>query len=109
MKNKRNIVIVLTLVLFSAFFVYAVLQKEKTIEEGQLVLLALAPVDPRSLMQGDYMELNYAVNDQLRSTSIDKEGISKRGYVVLVVDQQNRGTFEAISQTFQRILPMMLW
>src|SRR5690606_27040789 len=32
---------------------------------GQLVLLELAPVDPRSLMQGDYMALRLAVDAQL--------------------------------------------
>ena len=39
---------------------------ERTLKEGQLVLLELAPVDPRSLMQGDYMALSYAVDGQLR-------------------------------------------
>ncbi|MFX7329222.1 GDYXXLXY domain-containing protein, partial [Acinetobacter baumannii] len=34
-------------------------QKEMLLKEGQLVLLPLAPVDPRSLMQGDYMALRY--------------------------------------------------
>ncbi|XOT97907.1 GDYXXLXY domain-containing protein, partial [Alcaligenes pakistanensis] len=29
---------------------------------GQTVLLELAPVDPRSLMQGDYMSLNFALS-----------------------------------------------
>lgn len=32
---------------------------EHAIETGEPVLLRLAPVDPRSLMQGDYMRLNY--------------------------------------------------
>ena len=40
---------------------YAIFKKEKTVKEGQLVLLELAPVDPRSLMQGDYMQLRYKI------------------------------------------------
>ncbi|MBL8314975.1 MAG: GDYXXLXY domain-containing protein [Rubrivivax sp.] len=34
-------------------------QKESLIAHGQPVFVALAPVDPRSLMQGDYMQLNF--------------------------------------------------
>lgn len=45
--------------------VYAVTGFERTLREGQLVLLELAPVDPRSLMQGDYMALRFAVDAQL--------------------------------------------
>ncbi|PJG57451.1 GDYXXLXY domain-containing protein [Aeromonas cavernicola] len=32
---------------------------EQAISSGEMVLLQLAPVDPRSLMQGDYMRLDY--------------------------------------------------
>lgn len=38
-------------------------QNEAVLKEGDAVVLKLAPVDPRSLMQGDYMELNYALLD----------------------------------------------
>ncbi|MFG6467831.1 GDYXXLXY domain-containing protein [Roseateles sp. BYS87W] len=34
-------------------------QKESLIASGQTVFVPLAPVDPRSLMQGDYMRLNF--------------------------------------------------
>lgn len=36
-------------------------QKEALIAHGQPVFVELAPVDPRSLMQGDYMRLNFRV------------------------------------------------
>lgn len=38
----------------------AIWEKEELIRQGSPVYVELAPVDPRSLMQGDYMELNYA-------------------------------------------------
>ncbi|MBT9584455.1 GDYXXLXY domain-containing protein [bacterium] len=39
-----------------------VLLKERSLAlGGRVVYLKLAPVDPRSLMQGDYMALNYAL------------------------------------------------
>lgn len=98
MKNRRNNILVATLILFALFFIRAVLQKEETIKEGRLVLLPLAPVDPRSLIQGDYMRLNYAINTDLGSAEINRKEIHKRGYVLLTLDAQNRGTFKRISK-----------
>lgn len=39
--------------------------KEKRIANGKTVILTLAPVDPRSLMQGDYMALSFALSSDL--------------------------------------------
>jgi uncharacterized membrane-anchored protein len=40
--------------------------KERQLESGRIVYLELAPVDPRSLMQGDYMALRFRIaNDAL--------------------------------------------
>lgn len=38
---------------------------EQTLATGQTVILELAPVDPRSIMQGDYMALAYAIDREL--------------------------------------------
>src|SRR5205807_976804 len=40
-----------------------VVEKERLLAEGAPILLELRPRDPRSLMQGDYMELRYALAD----------------------------------------------
>jgi len=40
-------------------------QKEQIIRQGQSIFVELAPVDPRSLMQGDYMALNFALSGDL--------------------------------------------
>jgi len=39
----------------------SIFQKEQVLEKGTVVIMELAPVDPRSLMQGDYMALDYAL------------------------------------------------
>ena len=44
----------------------SIYQKEQHLAHGTVVCLRLAPVDPRSLMQGDYMALRYALADTLR-------------------------------------------
>lgn len=40
-------------------------QKERLIAEGRAVFLELAPVDPRSLVQGDYMALNVSIPEDV--------------------------------------------
>ena len=40
--------------------------KEQVIAHGQRILVPLVPVDPRSLMQGDYMALNFDLPPKLR-------------------------------------------
>ncbi|HET7793514.1 MAG TPA: GDYXXLXY domain-containing protein [Rhizobacter sp.] len=42
---------------------FAIWQKQDVIAHGQPVFVELAPVDPRSLMQGDYMALNFRLPD----------------------------------------------
>lgn len=48
----------------------AIYQKEQLLAHGSVVRLALAPVDPRALMQGDYMALNYALNNRLSADAL---------------------------------------
>lgn len=44
---------------------WSILGKERHLAEGKIVYLRLAPVDPRSLMQGDYMALRFAIENDL--------------------------------------------
>lgn len=55
----RRLVHALFAVLVFAALGWNVWRSEALIASGEEVLLALAPVDPRSLMQGDYMRLGF--------------------------------------------------
>jgi uncharacterized membrane-anchored protein len=57
--------IVLALALVLGFVDRAILAKERIRREGAVVYLELAPVDPRSLMQGDYMALRFTLAQEL--------------------------------------------
>ena len=81
MKKYSWIIILANLLLFLGYFNYSVVQKEKLLEEGTLVFMELAPVDPRSLMQGDYMDLRYKLPSEMALDSIPK-----RGYCALEPD-----------------------
>ena len=56
---------------------------EHAMSSGEVVLLRLAPVDPRSLMQGDYMRLNYEIAREL--TSRDTRANQDKGSDTLVI------------------------
>jgi uncharacterized membrane-anchored protein len=66
-----------------------IIQKEALLATGKPVLLELAPRDPRSLMQGDYMVLDYAISRE-RGWS---QGWPKDGRLVLRLDEHGVGQF----------------
>jgi uncharacterized membrane-anchored protein len=74
-----------------AFVNFGIFQRERLLTEGQIVLLRLSPVDPRSLMQGDYMRLNFEAADlafpwQSRKSLDD-------GRIVVALDGRRVGHF----------------
>ena len=89
---------------------------ERTLSEGRVVLLELAPVDPRSLMQGDYMVLRFAVDEAIRDAQHPERRSSngnaaaalrgmddpcgpngcRDGYVVVAPDRDGVGRFVRI-------------
>jgi len=66
--------------------------KERLLTDGRIVLLELAPVDPRSLMQGDYMALRFKVADVAFGRGKAKEGL-RDGRMVLTLDPRAVGSF----------------
>ena len=70
-------------------FNHGVWKKERLLRSGRTVLLELAPVDPRSLMQGDYMILDYALLRQF-------EKPKQAARLVLVNDERGIAQFEKI-------------
>ena len=98
---------------------YKVQQFEDVLATGKPVVLKIAPVDPRSLMQGDYMVLNYTIlsefqqsqvlpesNEPLESnepietvesneiTGIDESSPSeKKAYILVHLDKNHVATF----------------
>ncbi|PID46691.1 MAG: hypothetical protein CSB47_02620 [Proteobacteria bacterium] len=73
---------------------YGIYKKEQLLTQGRAVLLELAPVDPRSLMQGDYMALNFAVASAAQA---DMQAASaSNGHLVLALDERGIGHFVRI-------------
>lgn len=65
-----------------------ILKNELILKNGKEVMLKLAPVDPRSLLQGDFMALNYEITSELQY--MDTKEYSS-GKVILDVDPNRVG------------------
>ena len=75
--------------------------KEALLKSGRVVYLELAPVDPRSLMQGDYMQLNYQLSAEIRRRLPERENpvawlpklAPSDGRVVVTLDDRSVARF----------------
>lgn len=79
---------------------WVIIGHERTLREGQWVYLELAPVDPRSLMQGDYMALEFALNRELEAqmTLQQMQTGEQPGYARLAIDDQGRTAFAGLAE-----------
>lgn len=67
-------------------------QREQLVNHGRVVLLELAPRDPRSLMQGDYMALNFRIaNEAFGGGRLQED--RKDGHIVATLDEQGVAKF----------------
>lgn len=71
---------------------FSIVQRETLLQEGRVVLLELAPVDPRSLMQGDYMALRF----QIATTALGNhsEQSSEDGYLLVTLNEHGVAQFK---------------
>jgi uncharacterized membrane-anchored protein len=73
---------------------YDVMKKEQVIEGGKKIYLSLAPRDPRSLMQGDYMALNFGFPREVQTVldAADESRSQTRATVVAKLDERGVAT-----------------
>ncbi|TWI58051.1 putative membrane-anchored protein [Halalkalibacter nanhaiisediminis] len=60
--TRKRLPILLVIVLQLGFIGFQYVQNENVLANGELIKLELEPVDPRSLIQGDYVVLNYHIS-----------------------------------------------
>jgi uncharacterized membrane-anchored protein len=89
--RQRNIVVGLMAVVILGTVNTLILGKERIVTDGRPVLLRLAPQDPRSLMQGDYMALRYSLAGEVARAAKTLE--INDGHAVVGLDDQNVARF----------------
>lgn len=86
----RKAIVVLAGVAILVLVNVVVMQRERLLADGRVVFLELAPVDPRSLMQGDYMALAFkAAEDAFGRGRTERDD----GRIVLKLDARGIGRF----------------
>jgi uncharacterized membrane-anchored protein len=72
-----------------------IFKKEDLRRNGQPIFLELAPVDPRSLMQGDYMALDFVLAGQITAQlpTAQSKVQATPSQVILSLDQKRKATF----------------
>jgi len=80
----RKIIIGLTGIAILALLNFSIWRNEDLLENGKIVYFELAPVDPRSLIQGDFMRLNYRIDNI--------EGWKDTDTVILKLDEKRIAT-----------------
>jgi uncharacterized membrane-anchored protein len=87
-RRWTRIVVVAATVLVLAAVNGSILAKERIRSNGERIFLELAPVDPRSLMQGDYMALRFTIASQIEAQDDD----DKSGKASVAVDERGVAT-----------------
>ena len=90
----RKILIVAVAMLIITAINFKIYQIEHFLKYGKSIYLKLAPVDPRSLMQGDYMALRYDVENKLRDANLED-----KKKIVLTLDKNRVAKIKSLSDT----------
>jgi uncharacterized membrane-anchored protein len=107
--RARQAIFALALLLILCAFNHAIYEKEDIIATGEVVLLELAPADPRSLIQGDYMRLRYAIGQDARAglgtaslggpVSVERPApadLQEHGHLVITTDGHHVAKFARV-------------
>ncbi len=92
----RNKILFASLIIILAFFNYSIFKQENHINKGATIYFELAPVDPRSLMQGDYMALRYQVADDIaKAYEYEKADVLElpNNKAIIELDESKRAKF----------------
>ncbi len=90
----RRLVVVVAALAMLAVVNLTIYSRERLIDSGRVVLLELAPVDPRSIMQGDYMALRFKVAREVFSAQSLAD--LRDGNLVLGVDGNSVATYRRL-------------
>jgi uncharacterized membrane-anchored protein len=92
----KNIILIVSMFILFALFNVGIYQKEQILENGDTILLKLQPLDPRSMVAGDYMAFRYAIADEISNPNLFTG--KSHGFLVIKPNEDNVGEFVRIFQ-----------
>jgi uncharacterized membrane-anchored protein len=90
----RNAIALVACVAGLALVNFSIAGKERLLREGKLAYLELAPVDPRSLMQGDYMALRFKMANDASGDAIS--AARQDGRIVAALDARGIASYRRL-------------
>lgn len=90
MKTRQIVLWLVTLLVVVQAF-QLIREREELLDAEYVVFLQLAPVDPRALLQGDYMTLRYAMEREVPNSISSGSGV-----LVVRLDSQNVAHYDRI-------------
>lgn len=99
MKKFTTALAIIGLVLVLGAANYTIASRQAVVDNGREILLPLRPVDPRSLMQGDYMRLRYV--DTVFPEPGSSDSVARNGRFVLLLDSDNVASFSRLDDGSQ--------
>jgi len=84
----------ITLILILVIVNYSIYKKEQHLKNGKKIYLELVPVDPRSLMQGDYMALRFDIERKMYYNLSNKK--NQDGRILVSVNKKQIVSFVSI-------------
>ena len=95
------------MIIFLAGFGISVQGKEILLAEGTKMYLQIAPLDPRSLMQGDYMELDFAISRDIRNAEgapgMDEKPVPAKRNAVVALDDAGVASFVRLAKEGEQL------
>jgi len=102
MQNKlTKLFIILVISIQLIFILGTVYSNEKKLKSAKEIIVKLAPLDPRSIMQGDYVVLDYDIS-RAAQKAIKKKTLKK--IKVVLSPQNNLYVFDSILSPTQNII-----
>lgn len=100
--REKSIVVVTGLVIL-LLVNWSIYTKETHLTQGEVIFLELAPVDPRSLMQGDYMALRFEIGNRIREALSSGGSEATQGYVIVRLDERKVAHFVRLGDKNERL------
>ena len=95
----RKFLLLAALAAFLALFNHSALQKEKLMEGGMVMYLKTAPFDPRALLLGDYMDLDFEINREATAALYSPAGQGnppREGAIIVALDERGVAFFKRL-------------
>lgn len=91
---KRPVLIAIVILLQLGYVGYHAASSEILLSSGTSIKLAIEPLDPRSLLQGDYVRLNYSISTPPDAVNQELEKANAPSRVKVVLHESDNGIYE---------------